>query len=472
MTAEVGRRRAPGLRTRLVVVFALVTALGAGLAVWSSVGTASAALAASARDQQVDVLAGRLAAVAPSTAYPPAQEDLDRLRDALGVPVVVRYGGLVSGATTDRSTDALRAAVRDGDRMVSERVVVDGRPWLLVGTPVALTAPDGSRTPSGLEVYLAHDLGAVQAQVDALVRRAAWTSVLAVLVAVVVALVAARGVLRPVRDLRDTARRLADGDLAARTTPRGSDELADLARTVDAMAASVQAHVATEERMRAEARRFAADVSHELRTPLSALTAVLEVLDDAVQDLDDDARESARLATDGTRRLVRLVDDLMEISRFDSGTAALRAEPTDVPAVVRSAVAVRGWSGRVEVDGAGGAEAVVDPRRLDAVVANLVGNALRHGAPPVRVRVRGETGHVVVEVSDHGPGIPEQVLPLVFDRFVKGDAARSSSPGSGLGLAIAAENARLHGATLTADNDGPDGGARFVLRLPVAGTAS
>jgi two-component system sensor histidine kinase MtrB len=108
---------------------------------------------------------------------------------------------------------------------------------------------------------------------------------------------------------------------------------------------------------------------------------------------------------------------------------------------------------------------MLDRRRLDVIVANLVGNALRHGEPPVRVRVSASREHVRIEVTDSGPGLPGDVLPHVFDRFYKADAARTRTPGSGLGLAIALENARLHGGDVTADN-AAGGGARFVLRLP------
>ncbi|MFD2351061.1 sensor histidine kinase [Nonomuraea ferruginea] len=107
----------------------------------------------------------------------------------------------------------------------------------------------------------------------------------------------------------------------------------------------------------------------------------------------------------------------------------------------------------------------LDPRRVDVILANLVGNALRHGEPPVSVRLSADPRWVALEVRDHGPGLDEAVLPHVFDRFYKASAARARSEGSGLGLAIARENARLHRGDLTVVN-APDGGAVFTLRLP------
>jgi two-component system sensor histidine kinase MtrB len=171
------------------------------------------------------------------------------------------------------------------------------------------------------------------------------------------------------------------------------------------------------------------------------------------------------MAITETGRLVRLVEDLMEISRLDAGTAQLRTEEVDVADAVRDCLRARGWLPLVDLTAPDDVVLRVDRRRLDVIVANLVGTALRHGEPPVRVGVTVSGEQVWIEVTDNGPGLSDEVRPHVFDRFYKADAARTRTPGSGLGLAIALENARLHGGDLTAGNaDG--GGARFVLRLP------
>ncbi|MCK2220416.1 HAMP domain-containing histidine kinase [Actinomadura sp. ATCC 31491] len=453
-----------GLRARLLAAVVLVTVLGAAAAAWASARSARSALVDAARQRLTQAVAGRIGAIAPQLTYPPDQGALDRLRAAVGQDTVVTYRELRSGTVTGTGpatgpvTGALRAAVRARPAIATQLVTAAGRPFLLIGTPVVLTAPDGARTPSGIEVYTARDLTDVERQVDGLTRSAVRTSALALPPAVLLALLAARGVLRPVRELRDTARRLAAGDLGARSPPQGADELADLAVTVNEMAGSLQ-------RMQADARRFAADVSHELRTPLSTLMAVVDVLATAAAGMEPDARESSELAIAETHRLVALVEDLMEVSRFDAGTARLRVEDTDVAAAVRGCLRARGWLDRVELAAPDGVVLRLDRRRLDVVVANLVGNALRHGEPPVLVRVSASRGEVRIEVTDSGPGLPEDVLPRVFDRFYKADAARPRTPGSGLGLAIALENARLHGGDLTAGN-AAGGGARFTLRLP------
>jgi two-component system, OmpR family, sensor histidine kinase MtrB len=450
-----------GLRARLLVAFVLVTVAGAAAAAWSSAESASTALVSSTQQRLTETITGQISAVTPQLTYPPDQDTLDRLRVAVGADTLVTYQGLRSGADLP-ITDEVRVAVRTQHQLVTQRIT-DGRPWLLVGTPVMLTAPDGTRTPSGIEVYAMRDLTGVEQQVDDLTRNAAITSALALPLALLLALLAAGSVLRPVRKLRDTARRLAAGDLGARSPPQGADELAELTVTINEMAESVQTSMAAMRRMQADARRFAADVSHELRTPLSTLTAVVEVLATTADGMTADARESAQLAITETQRLVRLVEDLMEVSRFDAGTAQPRIEEVDVARAVRDCLRARGWLDQVELVAPTEIVHRLDKRRLDVIVANLVGNALRHGAPPVRVHVSaGE--QVRIEVTDSGPGLPEHVLPHVFDRFYKADAARTRTPGSGLGLAIALENARLHGGDLTAENTA--GGARFVLRLP------
>ncbi len=275
--------------------------------------------------------------------------------------------------------------------------------------------------------------------------------------AVSVALSLAERVLRPVGDLADAADRMAAGDLSARTDPRGDDEIADVGRSFNAMADTVDRSVST-------ARRFAADVSHELRTPLAAMTAVTDVLSAHTSGMTPEAAQATQLVVREIGHLDRLVSDLIEISRFDAGTALLDPERVDVAAAIVTTLEVRGWTGTVQVEVPDGLTAHLDLRRFDVVVANLVGNAVKYGAAPVTVRA-WDDGQLVVEVTDHGRGIAPDALPHLFERFYKADASRARSDGSGLGLAIALENARLHGGDIAAGN-APAGGAVFRLTLP------
>jgi two-component system sensor histidine kinase MtrB len=292
-------------------------------------------------------------------------------------------------------------------------------------------------------------------------------SLLAVITAL--AFAASRPVLQPVRRLARAAQRMSGGDLSVRIQPRGRDELAQLVTSFNEMASALEGKVGDLQQMEARARQFAGDVSHELRTPLTAMTAVVDILHEH-PGLTGDAAAAARLVGQEVKHLNRLVEDLIEISRFDAGTVQLVTDETDVANGVSQCLRARGWSS-VSTDVPAGLTARLDRRRFDVILANLVGNALRHGGPPVTVKARIQSGgqgdgQLAVEVRDHGHGLPPTAIPRIFDRFYKADTARARSGGSGLGLAIAWENARLHGGRIHAGNH-PDGGAVFIVSLPL-----
>ena len=282
---------------------------------------------------------------------------------------------------------------------------------------------------------------------------------------------ASRRVLLPVRRLARAAQRMSGGDLSVRIQPRGRDELAQLVTSFNGMASALEDKVGELERMEARARQFAGDVSHELRTPLTAMTAVIDILHEH-PGLTGDAATAARLVHQEVLHLNRLVEDLIEISRFDAGTAQLVTDDTDVATAVGRCLRARGWTD-VSADVPAGLTVRLDRRRFDVILANLVGNALRHGALPVTVTAGlqpdGQGGaRLAVDVRDHGDGLPPAAIPHLFDRFYKADTARARSEGSGLGLAIAWENARLHGGHIDAGNHS-GGGAIFSASLPVSG---
>lgn len=199
------------------------------------------------------------------------------------------------------------------------------------------------------------------------------------------------------------------------------------------------------------------------------MTAVVGILHEH-PELTGDAATAARLVRQEVQHLNRLVEDLIEISRFDAGTAQLVNDETDIANAVGRCLRARGWFD-VRTDVPAGLTARLDRRRFDVVLANLVGNAVRHGGPPVTVKAdiqpdgRGG-GQLAVQVRDHGDGLAPGAIPHVFDRFFKADTARARSEGGGLGLAIAWENARLHGGHIHAGNH-PGGGAVFTVSLPL-----
>ncbi|WP_262846794.1 sensor histidine kinase [Sphaerisporangium corydalis] len=414
----------------------------------------------------------RVATLTENMQHPPDRAALQQLANgvapsflqATGAAAYRDSGLITSGDLTGPITPALRRAVVARGRLYHQRVIKNGLPYLVVGTPVML----GKRTtPSGVEVYLVAPLAKEQADEDALVAAARNGVIPVVALAVLLALVAARGVLRPVRDLDRAARRLGAGELDTRLKVSGGDELARLVKTFNATAAALETNVSELRDMEVKARRFVADVSHELRTPLASILAMADMFEEEAGRLESDLAKAARLMNLEVGRLVRLVEDLMEISRFDAGAATLILDDVDVADAVRASLRTRGWTGRVGLDLPPDVRIGLDPRRFDVIMANLVGNALRHGAAPVTVRLRadGGAGGVVIEVQDAGGGVDPRVLPHLFDRFSKADAARTRSDGSGLGLAIARENAHLHGGTIRVTNP-PEGGALFTLTLP------
>ncbi|MFF4607227.1 ATP-binding protein [Streptomyces sp. NPDC001339] len=466
-----------GLRARLVVGFLVVAAVSALTTALLTYREARNAILQRSQDIAVNDLRAQVNSLAPELSVPPSQADLDNFRVQLeragksrDWDISVHYRGVPDSAENGLRSHLvipaeLKASVDARHVPVFQRIDRSGDPWLLIGMPVRQS--DGQA--SALSVYARLPLHAEEANVEALVSAAQRGALPVLILAVIPALLAARGVLRPVRGLRQAAGRIAEGKLDTRLEVKGADELADLSRTFNDMAARLEESMAELRRLEANSRRFAADVSHELRTPLAAMSAVTDVLDEDADSLDPDTASAVRLISQETGKLARMVEDLMEVSRFDAGAAALHLDEVDVAETIRKTLQARAWQQRVTAELPEDVRARLDPRRLDVVVANLVGNALHHGGEPVRVLLRTPepgAGRLLIEISDSGPGIDPDVLPHVFERFYKADSARARSEGSGLGLAIAMENVRLHGGTMRAANS-PEGGAVFTVDLPL-----
>lgn len=290
-------------------------------------------------------------------------------------------------------------------------------------------------------------------------------ALLAVPIALAIRLTSGR-VIGPVGEVSDAAARVAAGELDTRVAVRGNDEMAALQRSFNQMASALQAEVEQLARLEAGSRRFAGDVSHELRTPLAAMTAVADVLAADRDRLEPTGAQALDTVLRELAALRRLVDDVLEISRFDVGTERLVAHLVDVPELLDRVLARRGWRDRVIVRHHPPARpARLDPRRFDIIVANIVGNALQHGQPPIEIDLTWVDDDILtVVVRDHGPGIPEQSRSQAFERFWKADSRRARDGGSGLGLAIAREHARLHGGDVIA-TEAPGGGAMLTTRL-------
>ena len=294
----------------------------------------------------------------------------------------------------------------------------------------------------------------------------AWLAVAAM--AALVGELVARRTLRPVRNAATAARALAEGLLDTRLPVRTGDEFGAWAayfnEMADALADKIHALSSATERE----RRFTADVAHELRTPLTALANASSVLAHDIERLPADARRPAELVIDGIGRLRALVEDLLELSRLDSGQQTLHLEDLALDDAVRAVLRTGGWEHEVRLE-AEPTPVVADRHRLERVVTNLVSNSVIHGGQDVCVRVTRDAAAAVLEVSDDGPGISEDDLPRLFDRFFKATGDRSG-PGSGLGLAIAAENVGLLGGTISVES-APGAGATFRVVFPAGRVA-
>jgi two-component system sensor histidine kinase MtrB len=294
-----------------------------------------------------------------------------------------------------------------------------------------------------------------------------------VLLLAMLAAVMTRLVVNPVRIAARTAQRLSAGLLDQRMEVRGEDDLAALAASFNQMAENLQRHIQRLEEMSRLQRRFTSDVSHELRTPLTTVRMAADLIFTERTGLDPVVARSAELLHAELDRFEGLLIDLLEISRFDAGFAVLEAEATDLVPIVRRVVdRLVNLADRagvtVEVDApAVPVIAEIDPRRIERVLRNLIGNAVDHGeGRPVRVCVAVDDGAVAVTVRDHGVGLKPGEERLVFNRFWRADPSRArQTGGTGLGLSISMEDVRLHGGWLEAWG-APGQGAQFRLTLP------
>lgn len=453
-----------GVRARLAAVLVALVALtavvlGVGASVVADVRLHAEALedaAAQARFDLSQTIPGRQLPAQPSA------EDIDRsgLADTLrlrGVETVVDLPGERFVSREDLS------GIRDGlPPDVLERIDAGEIAYAWSSGPSGAVLVVGGRAsgaaPDGPVFFFVHDVSTITDAVDQLRLVLALGGAALVVVAFLAARRVARGVLAPVQAASLAAERIAAGDLSARIAAPTHDEFGAMAATFDRMAAAL-------ERSQEQNRRFVADVAHELRTPLTALVAEASIVGAHLDDLPPESRRAAELLVADVRRLRTLVEELMELSRFDAGAEQVALVDVDVRRLIDAVVAAR-LPGAV-VDAPAGGPLVVgsDPRRLERVIGNLLDNAREHaGGTGVRVSVERDHQGLSIAVADRGPGVPADRQDRIFQRFSKLDPSRRGGS-SGLGLAIAAEHAALLGGSLRASaRDG--GGLIMTLRLP------
>ncbi|MFD8524965.1 MtrAB system histidine kinase MtrB [Streptomyces capillispiralis] len=343
----------------------------------------------------------------------------------------------------------------------------DSQPGLVIGKQVS--DPNGDP----YQLYYLFPLTQEERSLSLVKGTLATAGLFVVVLLGAIAWLVVRQVVTPVRMAAGIAERLSAGRLQERMKVTGEDDIARLGEAFNKMAQNLQLKINQLEDLSRMQRRFVSDVSHELRTPLTTVRMAADVIHEAREDFDPVTARSAELLADQLDRFESLLADLLEISRFDAGAAALEAEPIDLREVVRRVVS--GAEPLAERKGTriritGDQQPVVaeaDARRVERVLRNLVVNAVEHGdGKDVVVKLAAAGGAVAVAVRDYGVGLKPGEATRVFSRFWRADPARArTTGGTGLGLSIALEDARLHGGWLQAWGE-PGGGSQFRLTLP------
>jgi two-component system sensor histidine kinase MtrB len=323
------------------------------------------------------------------------------------------------------------------------------------------------------EMYLVFTLTNQAATLDLVQNSLFLTAIVLLLLIGLITYLVVRQVVRPVRDAARVASLFTQGDFTQRLRVKSSDEIATLGSAFNEMAASIEGQIGRLENLSKVQQRFVSDVSHELRTPLTTLRMASDVIYAQRDEFDPVIARSAELLTAQIDRFEKLLQELLEVSRFDAEVAVL--EPTDfeLTALVRRCIADLG----VNVEAADSQITFEAPnypvhiradfRRVERIMRNLISNALDHSdGKPIKIECVETATEVAVSVRDHGEGMEAASLTRVFDRFWRADPSRARTRGgTGLGLSIALEDARLHNGELDAWGALGDG-ANFVLTLP------
>ncbi len=456
-----------GLRARITLAFMLSAALLSTLLAGTTWGLTRENIVNQRERSAVRQATTNADLVRPlfSGSTPEAQQITDLLgslqSDSPSRSLVRVPSGDFFGTSAGYGRDAIPPsflALVDSGQSARMRVVIDGEPELLVGIPL-----------EGLEVTYFEflSLADTQSALESLSASLFGAALVTTLAGAALGWWASRRTLRPLADVSLAAEAIARGQLDTRLGAMDDPDLSVLVGSFNHMAKVLEDRIDRD-------GRFASDVSHELRSPLMTLSASIEVLSSRRDDMPDASAQAAvDLMVADVARFKQLVEDLLEISRFDAGAARLDLSEIRPGELATQSVA---WSQNpdvpIELDSdLAGVLIRADKRRLVRVIANLLDNARKYGGGATRIELRRLPQTLLIAVEDAGTGVPHDERELIFDRFSRGAGSnrRAGSEGVGLGLSLVAEHVALHKGRAWVE-DRPDGqeGARFVVELPVA----
>jgi two-component system sensor histidine kinase MtrB len=366
----------------------------------------------------------------------------------------------------------LRVTVRKSEgkliyQSIGIPVAGETHPGIAVGAPIEIPLA------GKYELYLIFDLNSEQQTLDFVQRTLFVGGAFLLLMIGAVSYFVTSWLVKPVREAARVSEEIAEGALDRRLPERGEDVLAVLARSFNRMAGSLQQQITKLASVSKMQQRFVSDVSHELRTPLTTIKLAGDVIFNSRDKLEPAAKRSAELMHDQIERFQVLLNDLLEISRYDAGAVHADLEVQDLNGVVGMAIAgieplAVSKGSRIDIDiPSGEADAEIDGRRIERLIRNLLANAIEHGeGKPILVSVGVSNTAVAVSVTDQGIGMTRAEVDRVFDRFWRADPARKrTTGGTGLGLAISLEDTHLHNGWLQVWAK-PQEGASFRLTLP------
>jgi two-component system sensor histidine kinase MtrB len=457
-------RRRFGLRTRLTLTFALGAAVLSAVLAFITFGLTRQNLIDQREESAIartTANADRLESALPSDSQPmDISVDLDSLPHPNDANSVLNFQGqwyaTDAAALSQNSLPGSLQTMVEGGQAAQMRTSIAGSTQLVVGIPMS---------DLGAQYYEGVPLSDLQNTLNGLAISLLGASVLTTVAGALVGYWASRRVFAPLLDVGTAAEAIAGGRLDTRLSVGGDPDLDLIAVPFNEMAQAL------EDRIERDAR-FASEVSHELRSPLMTLAASIEVLENTRDEMPERSRTALVLLSADIDRLQQLVEDLLEISRFDVGAITLHLENVNVVELVNQAVSILGGGGVPVVHAASVDDLVlrVDKRRFGRVIANLLENASRYAGGATSVSIERVDGQVQIAVEDRGNGVPEDERDIIFDRFSRGSEGGNRSPdsGVGLGLALIDEHVRLHGGRVWVE-DRRDGetGARFVVEMPL-----